>query len=161
MVEYKCDWCEQRKKPGERWLVGLAAEKHSGSGQACEVTVALGWLEHWARHPFAIHFCSALHKDYYVARVLGLSPCSRSLRAKSVKSKVETTLSQVHDGLENPYSPMARKSAKLPRSRTPESPAPGHGTQLKFSRADHVRAHGMGVELGSPKPKRKAPPRPR
>jgi hypothetical protein len=161
VVEYKCDWCEQRKKPGERWLVGLAAEKHSRFGQAREVTVALGWLEHWAGHPFAIHFCSPLHKDYYVARLLGLSPGSRSLRAKPVKSKVETSHSQVGERLENPYPDIVRKSAKFRRPRTPESPAPGHRTQLKFSRADHVRAHGMGVELGSPTPRRKAPSRQR
>ena len=161
MVEYKCDWCEQRKKPGERWLVGLAAEKHSRFGQACEVTVALGWLEPWAQHPFAIHFCSPLHKDYYVARLLGLSPCSRSLRAKPVKSRVETRQSQVGERFEHPYPDITRKSAKLRRPRTPESSAPGQRTQLKFSRADQVRAHGMGVELGSATPRRKAPSRER
>jgi len=161
VVEYKCDWCEQRKKPGERWLVGLAAEKHSRLGETREVTVALGWLEDWARHPFAVHFCSPLHKDYYVARLLGLSPGSRSLRAKAVKSKVETSGSQARERLENPHPCIARESVKLRRPRTPESPAPGQGKQLKFSRADHVRAHGMGVELGSATPRRKAPPRQR
>ena len=161
MVEYKCDWCEQRKKPGERWLVGLAAEKHSRLGEAREVTVALGWLEHWAQHPFAVHFCSRLHKDYYVARLLGLSPCSRSLGSKPVKSKVETSGCQLGERLENPHTCIARKSAKLRRPRTAESSGAGHGTPLKVSRADHVRAHGMGVALGSTTQKRKAPPRQR
>lgn len=158
MVEYKCDWCGQGKKPGERWLVGLAAEKNDRLGHAREVTIALGWIEHWARHPLAVHFCSPLHKDYYVARLLGFSSCSRSLQASPAKRKVETTHSQILDR-QTPSIRIAGKSATPRRPRIPEPAAPSSGTKLKFSRADHVRAHGMGIELGSATPTRKARPR--
>lgn len=76
MIEYVCDSCHKRKKEGQSWILGLAAES-IGTQTACrEINVLSIWSNVQAVHPMAVHFCSERCKDRYVNRLFSYEMAS-------------------------------------------------------------------------------------
>jgi hypothetical protein len=74
MVLFGCDWCKTIKQPGERWILGLAAESIGVTAARREITILTTWDEKSACHPLAVHFCSVEHKDNYMAALFDAEP---------------------------------------------------------------------------------------
>jgi hypothetical protein len=146
MLEYRCDWCKRKKKEGEPWFVGLAAEKIGPAGHRLELRIAEVWIEEWAEDRLAVYFCSEKHKERYKAVLFGTRPGLRVL-----KSTTPTIL-----GRKSHTSTLASAQALLERTglsasrRVPPRRKPSSKARPRFSRMDQIRAHGLGITLGSP-----------
>ncbi len=69
MIEFVCDSCHKRKKTGQSWILGLAAESVGVQSARREINILSSWSEPEAVHPLAVHFCSERCKDRYVNRL--------------------------------------------------------------------------------------------
>jgi hypothetical protein len=126
MLTYVCDWCGRYKKPRERWIVGLAAEHRGATADRCEIAIADRWSKQWARHPFAIHFCSKDHKERYVSSVF--APFHDAEDASRAQGGVTAV------------KPPTKKSKQ--RRRRPRKVI-----ETRFSEPDHLRARAWGIKL--------------
>ena len=70
-MRFVCDFCEKEKQPGESWILGIAAENVAPSAARREVLLASGWDQKRLCHPLAVHFCSRLHAENYIASLFG------------------------------------------------------------------------------------------
>ncbi len=69
MIEFVCDSCHKRKKEGQSWILGLAAERVGVQSASREINILSAWAEPEAVHPMAVHFCSQRCKDRYMTRL--------------------------------------------------------------------------------------------
>jgi len=69
MIEFVCDSCHKRKKEGQSWTLGLAAERVGVQSASREINILSAWAEPEAVHPMAVHFCSQRCKDRYMIRL--------------------------------------------------------------------------------------------
>jgi hypothetical protein len=76
MIDYVCDSCHKRKKDGQSWIVGLAAESIGAQTARREVNILSAWSEAQAVHPMAVHFCSERCKERYVTRLFSYENAS-------------------------------------------------------------------------------------
>jgi hypothetical protein len=65
MLEFVCDTCHKRKKAGQHWILGLAAESVGAQSARREIDILSAWRDEQAVHPLAVHFCSERCKDKY------------------------------------------------------------------------------------------------
>ena len=65
MVEFVCDTCHKRKKNGQTWILGLAAESVGVQTERREINILSDWAYAEAVHPMAVHFCSERCKEKY------------------------------------------------------------------------------------------------
>jgi len=65
MIEFVCDTCHKRKKTGQHWVLGLAAESVGAQSARREINILSDWVDEQAVHPMAVHFCSERCKDKY------------------------------------------------------------------------------------------------
>jgi hypothetical protein len=65
MIEFVCDTCHKRKKPGQHWVLGLAAESVGVQTARREINILSDWVNEQAVHPMAVHFCSERCKTKY------------------------------------------------------------------------------------------------
>ncbi len=160
MLVYSCEWCKRLKRPGERWILGFAAERFDSSGWQRELTIVSSWSERWANHRLAVHFCCPEHKDDYARHLFNFAEV-RPRRGGRARRAAPGKLPQTSDSPRNaPSVSAAAPVTKRERGRTSlmrrsEKPA---GTQrlrerrgtrsaIDFSKADRLRAHGMGIRL--------------
>ena len=130
MLSYVCDWCGRQKKPRQRWIVGLAAQHRGATADRCEVSICDTWSALWARHPFAVHFCSEDHKDRSVSSIFA----------------------PYHEGAEEPRAGRGAESpatAVLPATRTAKKRRrkPRKAIETRFSQNDRLRARAWGINL--------------
>jgi hypothetical protein len=69
MIEFVCESCHKRKREGQKWILGLAAESVGAQSARREVNILSTWSDAQAVHPLAVHFCSERCKDKYVNRL--------------------------------------------------------------------------------------------
>jgi hypothetical protein len=65
MLEYVCDTCHKRKKAGQNWILGLAAESVGTTTERREISILPTWTDARAVHPLAVHFCSERCREKY------------------------------------------------------------------------------------------------
>ena len=65
MLEYFCEICHKRKKAGESWILGLAAESTGLQVEHREINILPTWSDARAVHPLAVHFCSERCREKY------------------------------------------------------------------------------------------------
>jgi hypothetical protein len=65
MLEYFCDTCHKRKKDGQNWILGIAAESKGTHSDRREITILTGWTHAQAVHPLAVHFCCERCREKY------------------------------------------------------------------------------------------------
>ncbi len=65
MLEYLCDTCHKRKRVGQHWILGFAAESGGAQTERREIHILPHWVESRAVHPLAVHFCSERCKEKY------------------------------------------------------------------------------------------------
>ena len=66
MMEFFCDTCHARKRVGESWILGFAAETSGAQPDSREISTLPCWTEAKAVHPLAVHFCSERCKEKYM-----------------------------------------------------------------------------------------------
>ena len=66
MMEFFCDTCHTRKRVGEEWILGFAAETAGTNGERGEVSTLPNWSDARATRPLAVHFCSERCKEKYM-----------------------------------------------------------------------------------------------
>ncbi len=148
MRTYVCDWCNRPKKNGARWILGFAAERVSRAGVQREVSIEPAWSDKRAEHSLAVHFCSEAHKDFYVAALFrnhrsasplrdSAGPTSRRVRHSETSTAMGAVSIETDFQTEQlpPIQPTARRARNSPGNRT------------KFSTADSIRSHGLGVRI--------------
>ncbi len=86
MLQFVCDYCRRQKGPGESWILGIAAEEVAPSAARREVVLASTWDQKRLCHPLAVHFCSQLHAEQYIAKLFGQRP------AEVQEEVIETTV---------------------------------------------------------------------
>lgn len=69
MLQFVCDYCGNRKQPGETWISGMAAENVGTKAARREVIIDPAWRYERAVAPLAVHFCSLDCKDSYMAEL--------------------------------------------------------------------------------------------
>ena len=69
MLQFACDYCGNRKQPGETWINGVAAENVGTRAARREVVIDPAWTRERAVLPLAVHFCSVECKDNYLAEL--------------------------------------------------------------------------------------------
>jgi hypothetical protein len=65
MLEYLCDTCHRRKKAGQDWIMGLAAQSAGRQSERREIRILPAWNNAQAVHPLAVHFCSQRCQEKY------------------------------------------------------------------------------------------------
>lgn len=125
MQQYLCDWCGRQRRDRESWIVALAAEHLGVTSCRREISIAAHWSEELARHPFAVHFCSEVHKQKYIERLL----FHQDEVVVTTRGRAGTTPAR---------TAQSRRSAASAGSR---SRAP------RFNRADRLRARGLGIQI--------------
>ena len=65
MLGYFCDTCHRRKRDGQHWILGLAAESKGAQTDRREINILSGWSDSQALHPLAVHFCSERCREKY------------------------------------------------------------------------------------------------
>jgi hypothetical protein len=65
MLEYFCETCHTRKKEGQHWILGLAAESAGIDAERREIRILPAWSDTRAVHPLAVHFCSKRCQEKY------------------------------------------------------------------------------------------------
>jgi hypothetical protein len=66
MLEYVCDTCHRRKKSGQKWILGLAAEQVGTQAERREIRILSAWDNARAVDPLAVHFCCERCQHKYV-----------------------------------------------------------------------------------------------
>lgn len=66
MLEFVCDTCHKRKKAGQRWILGIAAESVGVQTARREIDILSAWRDKQAVDPLAVHFCSERCKEKYM-----------------------------------------------------------------------------------------------
>ena len=66
MMEFLCDTCHARKKAGQHWVLGLAAESANARTERREIRTLPSWADARAMHPLAVHFCSERCREKYM-----------------------------------------------------------------------------------------------
>lgn len=138
MLQYTCDWCHRIKRSGDAWILGFAAEMEGAVSQRRELLIA----EHWAPtcHPLAVHFCSKDHKEQYIRKMFGKAASSRPrLQRRKAEPAARPTTAGIAATTVRPSAPARKQHPNAkPKHRTP-------ATRLSVSKADKLRAHGLGV----------------
>ncbi len=145
MLAYLCDWCKRAKKPGEKWIVGLAAESVGAATERAEVVIHGGWSEDWARHNLAVHFCSEGHKNSYI-RALLFEEGSVSPHAVRRRASVDIAHSSVSIGIGQAIADET-KTATRTKARKPKPRRKAQPAVAQFTELDEVRAHGLSVHF--------------
>jgi hypothetical protein len=65
MLEYFCDTCHRRKRDGQNWILGLAAESKGAQTDRREITILPEWTNAQAVDPLAVHFCCDRCREKY------------------------------------------------------------------------------------------------
>ena len=65
MLGYFCDTCHRRKRDGQDWILGLAAESKGAQTDRREINILSMWTDAQAVHPLAVHFCSERCREKY------------------------------------------------------------------------------------------------
>ena len=152
MLQYICDWCGKPRSHGDRWILGLAADRVGNTVRRRELEILKSWSPFWANHPLAVHFCSAEHRDNYTRALF--RPQQRSARAKS--SRPLSAGISVSGNLSIASHSASATKKRISGSKPSVSslgPAEGHAEPPKpwkrrrFTKSDKVRAHGLGVRL--------------
>jgi len=65
MLEYFCDTCHRRKRDGQNWILGLAAESKGAQTDRREIAILPDWTNAQAVHPLAVHFCCDRCREKY------------------------------------------------------------------------------------------------
>jgi hypothetical protein len=65
MLEYFCDTCHRRKRDGQIWILGLAAESKGAQTDRREITILPQWTNAQAVNPLAVHFCCDRCREKY------------------------------------------------------------------------------------------------
>jgi hypothetical protein len=140
VVEYKCEWCKRSKKPGQRWMLALAAERVTRSERRRDIHVFHKWHGTWARHPLAVHFCTSGHLERYVSAMFAVTPPRTSKRARGrAVVELETQLTPGSSKLYEAAIDRRHPGAKSPRS--------SRARTCHFSEVDVIRAHGLGIAI--------------
>jgi hypothetical protein len=79
MVLFACDWCKTIKQVGDVWILGLAAESIGVTAAHREINILSAWDEARACDRLAVHFCSAEHKDKYMAALFKAEPVAETV----------------------------------------------------------------------------------
>jgi len=66
MLEYFCETCHKRKRAGEKWILGLAAEDAGIKTERREISILSAWNDARAVHPLAVHFCCERCREKYM-----------------------------------------------------------------------------------------------
>ena len=66
MIEFVCDTCHKRKKAGQDWILGMAAESVGVQTARREIDILSAWRDEEAVDPLAVHFCSERCKEKYM-----------------------------------------------------------------------------------------------
>ena len=150
MRTYACDWCFRARKQGERWFLGFAAERIGSTGVQREMSMAATWSDRAADHPLAVHFCSASHRDAYVAALFrsaarptrDTARRSRSLSAGQSSSTVALGIGacSLDPGPSRPGSTRVTQ----PRAKLVTDEPPG---LARFDYGDGIRSHGLSIRL--------------
>ena len=152
MRTYACDWCRRSRNPGERWLLGFAAERIGSAGVQREISMAGRWSDSAAEHPLAVHFCSAGHRNAYVEALFNSIPTSRRAARKSQPQAAENGSRsgislgfgcggiQTGEKIAQTAKPKAKRATKV-------KPKKARVERASFNFADGIRSHGMGVHL--------------
>ena len=69
MLQFSCDFCGNRKGPGETWINGVAVENVGTQAARREVVIDTVWRRERAVLALAVHFCSVECKDRYMAEL--------------------------------------------------------------------------------------------
>ncbi len=92
MIQFVCDWCNRTKKPGESWVLGLAAENVAPRAARREVQLLATWDDSRACHALAVHFCSQEHAQNYVATLFETEP--PTMEEEVVETRMTTATPQ-------------------------------------------------------------------
>ncbi len=74
MLQYVCDNCGAIKGENDVWILGFAADRLGLRAARREVKISPTWDENRAVQWFAIHMCSELCRDQYLAALFGEVP---------------------------------------------------------------------------------------
>jgi hypothetical protein len=66
MLEYVCDTCHRRKKAGQNWILGLAAQSTGTYTERREIKILPTWNNARAVDPLAVHFCCERCQQKYM-----------------------------------------------------------------------------------------------
>ena len=66
MMEFCCDTCHTRKKAGQRWILGFAAESAGARAERRDIRILTTWADERAVQSLALHFCSERCREKYV-----------------------------------------------------------------------------------------------
>jgi len=92
MILFACDWCKAIKQAGDVWILGLAAESIGVTTALKEINILVAWDDARARDRLAVHFCSAEHKDKYMAALFKTEPVAETvIEAKATVGSGRTT----------------------------------------------------------------------
>jgi hypothetical protein len=152
MLQYTCDWCGKPRATGDKWILGLAADRIGKNVRRRELEILKSWSSYWARHPLAVHFCSPEHRDDYVRTLFRQKQRGSTRIRKRNGPSAPAALSVSADISIGPQTTSRstkrvaasqQTPARLPEPRTETKP----NSKLRFSRSDKLRAHGMGIKL--------------
>jgi hypothetical protein len=141
LLQYTCEWCKRAKKEGERWIVGVAAEKIGATTECREITILAPWTEQWASHPLAVHFCSEKHKEKFIDALFETASASRTQRKRRKTAAGILVAATVDDAREK----RARGSPASQRRSAKRNSRPA--VQWELNGTDGVRAHGLSICL--------------
>ncbi len=145
MLTYDCDWCRRRKKRGERWILGFAAERVGATGIQREISIASVWSEKAAGHPLAVHFCSEDHKSAYIEALFN---CATTGVAKRRRARVPNGRGSSQTSASAVCMRAAAPAAELGSSqRTRHSRRALRSRNARFTEQDAIRSHGLGILL--------------
>lgn len=152
MLQYTCDWCGKPRTTGDKWILGLAADRVGNNVRRRELEILKTWSTYWARHPLAVHFCSAEHRDNYVRTLFRQNNQSPTRIRKRNGRSAPAALSVSADISIGPQTrSRSAKRVAAPQqtvARLAEPQIEQKATsKSRFSRSDKLRAHGMGIKL--------------
>jgi hypothetical protein len=149
LLEYTCEWCRRTKKDGERWILGLAAEKVGAMAARREITILAEWSERWASHNLAVHFCCGKHKESFVLAMFEGARVPRSESKRRLAPAVRTghaAVATVCDA--NQRLASTGRSTQQQAAAKKKRPSRRNAEPIFTAPDDDVRAHGLSVQLG-------------
>ena len=165
MLQFSCDWCKRLKKPGESWILGYAAECFGARTHRLELNVVSKWSDSAAQDSFAVHFCSAAHKQKYTKAIFGTTSGAlvrSTVRTTGAKKQVAALRTHTVAGVsrqrpDQRIAPATQQSRPLgnpvpirtqrKQVATAAKPQPRKLRRPEFTAADKLRAHGLGISL--------------
>ncbi len=133
LLTFVCDWCKRPKAPGQRWILGFAAERMGAAGVQREISIASAWSERSADHPLAVHFCCEAHKQAYIMALFEQNPAQQPRRRVS-QQVAGPAVAETAVDVEPEERP--RPAGRRPRAR-----------RRMFTAADEIRCRGWGIRL--------------